>query len=46
METLTATEARSNFFGLIKNVVAGHKQFRVTSRRGEVIIMSREDYEN
>jgi antitoxin YefM len=46
METMTATEARSNFFGLIKKAVAGHKQFRVTSRQGEVIVMSQEDYEN
>ncbi len=46
MKTMTATEARGNFFNVIKNAVNGHRQFRVTSKQGGVIVMSEEDYES
>ncbi len=46
MRTLRATEARSNFFDVIKKAVRGHRQFRVISKRGAVILMSEEDYES
>ena len=46
MKTMTATEARGNFFNVIKRAVRGHRQFRVTSKQGGVIVMSEEDYES
>ena len=46
MKTMTATEARGNFFNVIKKAVHGHRQFRVTSKQGGVIVMSEEDYES
>ncbi len=46
MKTMTATEARGNFFNVIKKAVNGHRQFRVTSKQGGVIVMSEEDYES
>ncbi len=45
MKTLSATQARSNFFEMIRKAVRGHRQFRVVSKRGDVIVMSEEDYE-
>lgn len=44
MQTLSATKARSNLFEVITKAVNGHRQFRVVSRRGGVILMSEEDY--
>ncbi len=46
MQTLSATEARSNLFEVIKKAVSGHRQFRVVSKRGGVVVMSEEDYES
>lgn len=46
MKTLTATEARSDLFNVIKKVVKGHRQFRVTSKQGGVIVVSEDDYES
>jgi antitoxin YefM len=46
METLTATKARSNLFTLIKKAVSGHRQYRVRSKEGGVILISEEDYES
>lgn len=46
METLSATQARSNFFDLIQKVAKGHRQVRVVSKRGDVVVMSEEDYDS
>ena len=46
MRTMSATEARSNFFEMIQNAVKGHRQFRIVSKRGDVVVLSEEDYEN
>ncbi len=46
MQTLSATEARSNFFEMIRKAVRGHRQFRIVSKRGEVVVMSEEDYKS
>ena len=46
MRTMSATEARSNFFEMIENAVKGHRQFRIVSKLGDVVVMSKEDYEN
>jgi antitoxin YefM len=46
MQTLTATKARSTLFEVIKKAVRGHRQFRVQSKQGGVILMSEDDYES
>ena len=46
MQTLSATEARSNFFEMIRKAVRGHRRFRIVSKRGEVVVMSEEDYKS
>ncbi len=46
MKTITASRARSELFNLLKNTVKGHRQVRITSKEGNVVLMSEEDYEN
>lgn len=46
MEALSATEARGELFKLIKNAVKKHQQFQIHHRLGEVVLLSREDYES
>ena len=46
MKTITASKARSDLFGLLKGTVKGHRQVRITSKEGSVVLMSEEDYEN
>jgi len=46
MITVTATKARSDLFNMIKRIVKGHRQIRITSKEGSAVLMSEEDYEN
>jgi len=46
MKTFTATEARRELFTLLKRSVRGHQQFRITSKEGDVVLLSQGDYEN
>jgi antitoxin YefM len=46
MQTFTATEARSRLFNLIKNIIRGHRQVRITSKKGSAILLAEDDYEN
>ena len=46
MKILTATEARSQWFDLVKNSVKGHRLYRITSKTGDVVLLSEEDYES
>lgn len=46
MKTLTATNARSNLFGIVKNTMKTNLPTRITCKEGSVIIISEEDYEN
>ena len=46
MKTYTATNARSDFSLLIKETIHGHKEIKITSKEGGVILISEEDYEN
>jgi antitoxin YefM len=43
--TFTATEARQNLFKLVKKSVRGHVPVRITSREGDAVLVSEEDYE-
>ena len=46
MKTITASRARSELFSLLKNTAKGHRQVRITSKEGSVVLMSEADYEN
>ncbi|HLD50663.1 MAG TPA: type II toxin-antitoxin system Phd/YefM family antitoxin [bacterium] len=45
MTTLTATQARQNLFELVKKSVKGHAPVKITSKNGDVVMISEEDYE-
>lgn len=46
METLTATDARSHWFELLKGIAKGHRVYRIKSKEGDAVLLSEEDYEN
>ena len=46
MKTLTATDARDDWFSLLRNSVKGHRIYRITAKEGGAILLSEEDYEN
>ncbi|MCG8402202.1 MAG: type II toxin-antitoxin system Phd/YefM family antitoxin [Firmicutes bacterium] len=41
---INASEARQNFFRLIEDAVNNHEPIMVTSKKGNVVIISEEDY--
>ena len=43
--TVTATAARQDLFRLVKKSVKGHMPVRITSKDGDAILISEEDYE-
>ena len=43
--TVTATEARQNLFQLVKKSVKGHVPVKITSKGGDAVLLSEEDYE-
>lgn len=45
VSAITATEARKNLFGLIQQVNDDHTTVEVVSRRGNAVIMSKDDYD-
>ncbi len=46
MTTITATDARRDFFELIKNATKGHKIYKIHHRKGTAVLMSEDDYES
>jgi len=46
MTTLTATNARNQWFELLKKSIKGHQIFCITSKEGGAVLLSQEDYEN
>ena len=46
MTVLTATEARQNLFRLLMKSVKGHVPIKITSKTGDVVLISEEDYES
>ncbi|MEI6632564.1 MAG: type II toxin-antitoxin system Phd/YefM family antitoxin [Chlamydiota bacterium] len=46
MTTLTSTDARREFFDLVKRTTSGHKMFRIRHRNGSAVLMSEDDYES
>ena len=45
MTTLTVTEARQNLFNLLKRSVKAHVPIKITSKSGDVVLISEADYE-
>ena len=46
MTTLTATKARQNLFDILKRSAKGHVPIKITSKAGDVVLLSQEDYES
>lgn len=46
MEILSASEARANLFSLVEQVNQDHTPRVITSRKGDAILLSREDWES
>ncbi len=44
MSIVNATTARNNFFKLIEEVITTHEPVYITSKTGNVIMLSEEDY--
>jgi prevent-host-death family protein len=44
MTTLTATEARANFYRMIDDVAISHKPILITSKRNNAILLSEQDW--
>lgn len=45
MSAITATEARKGLFGLIQRVNEDHVPVEVVSRRGNAVLLSKDDYD-
>jgi len=43
--TITATEARRQFYQLLRKSVKGHVPVKITSKNGDAVMLSEEDYE-
>jgi antitoxin YefM len=46
MTTFTATQARQSLFALVKKSIKGHVPVKITSKSGDVVMMSNDDYES
>ena len=46
MTTMTATDARREFFDVVKGATDKHQVFRIHHRHGSVVLMSENDYES
>ncbi len=42
---ITASEARSDLFGLIERVNLDHDEIEITSKRGSAVLMSKGEYD-
>lgn len=46
MTTITATKARQSLYALVKKSVKGHMPVKITSKSGDVVMISKDDYES
>ena len=46
MTTLTATHARQHLFEVLKKSIKGHAPVKITSKAGDAVLVSEEDYES
>ena len=44
--TVTVTAARQNLFDLLKKSVKGHVPVRISSKNGDAVLISEDDYES
>ena len=44
--TITATDARRDFFEIVKAATEKHQIYRIQHRKGSVVILSEEEYDN
>lgn len=44
MSTLSVTEARSNFYGLIAQVNESHEPITITGKKGNAILIAEDDW--
>lgn len=44
MSTITATQARADFFNLIDQTNADHRPITITGKRGNAVLVSEEDW--
>ena len=44
MANINATQARKEFFDLIKDTITKHEVFHIHHRQGDVVLMSEEEY--
>ena len=45
MTTVNATAARSRWFNLLKTIKKSHRVYAITSKDGDAVLLSKEDYE-
>ena len=45
MPTVTATNARKDFFEIVKGATEKHEIFHIHHRKGDVVLMSKSEYE-
>jgi len=46
MKTMTATSARSDLFNVLRKTIRGHRQVRISSKEGNAVLLSEEDFES
>jgi len=46
MTDINATEARREFFEIVKNTIKKHKIYHIHHRDGDVVLMSEDEYES
>ena len=46
MDSISASEARSGLFGLVEQVNKDHKPRQITSRKGNAVLISKEDWDS
>ena len=46
MTTITATNARREFFDILKGASINHEIYRIHHRRGDAVLMSEDEYES
>jgi len=45
MKTITATNARSDLFNILKRTIKGHSHYRITTKEGGAVLLSEEDFD-
>jgi antitoxin YefM len=45
MTTLTATEARREFFNMVRRATRGHRVYRIQHRKRAAVLISEEDFD-